>query len=68
MMAKPIRSLELHYPMIQFVIIIVTLLRFFGIYLRSDQFGSQDLVAYEITQIPWYSSFKGHDNTEPLKK
>ena len=52
MMAKPIRSLELHYPMIQFVIIIVTLLRFFGIYLRSDQFGSQDLVAYEITQIP----------------
>ena len=52
MMAKPIRFLELHYPMIQFVIIIVTLLRFFGIYLRSDQFGSQDLVAYEITQIP----------------
>ena len=54
--------------MIQFVIIIVTLLRFFGIYLRSDQFGSQDLVAYEITQIPWFRSFKGHDNTAPLKK
>ena len=64
MMAKPIRSLELHYRMIQFLIFIVTLLSLFGIYLCSDQFGSQDLVAYEITQIPWYSSFKGYETRQ----
>ena len=41
--------------------LLISLLSFSGIYLYSDQFGGQDLVAYEITQIPRYSSFKGHE-------